>query len=137
MEHKIKKRLSRQELGYFLHTVANAVQRSGEIQDAELALLQTDFAKLELKCRPEADGITIKLEFKTDARRETLQEGLRESLPDPSGDYKALKKRMQATFKRLGVTIANNRIPDEPVDPYLSNRSPGNDPLPRPRSAAL
>jgi XXXCH domain-containing protein len=115
MEHKIKKRLSRQELGYFLHTVANAVQRSGEIQDAELALLQTDFAKLELKCRPEADGITIKLKFKTDARREPLQEGLRGSLPDPSGDYKALKKRMQATFKRLGVTIANNRIPDDPL----------------------
>ena len=115
MEHKIKKTLSRQGLGDFLHTVANAVQRSGEIHESELALLQTDFDKLELKCKPEADGITIKLKFKTDARREPLQEGVREPLTDPSGDYKALKKRMQANFKRLGVTIAANRIPDDPL----------------------
>jgi len=36
----------------------------------------------------------------------------------PSGApdaYKALKKRMQITFKDLGVAISENRIPSEPL----------------------
>lgn len=115
MEHKIKKTLSREALGRYLHTLANAVQRSDERHGPELALLQTDFDKIELKCKRDVDGIAIKLKIKTDARRAPPQEGDRETFSDPSGAYKALKKRMQATFKRLGVTIAANRIPDDPL----------------------
>jgi XXXCH domain-containing protein len=115
MEHKIKKALSRKELGRYLHTLANALQRSNALHDPELVLLQTDFDKLELKCKREADGMSIKLKVKTDARRAPPQEGNREPFSDASETYKALKKRMQTTFKRLGVTIAANRIPDKPL----------------------
>lgn len=115
MEHKINKTLSREELGHYLHTLANAVQRSEKADDPELTLLQTNFDKLELKCKREAGGITIKLKFKTDARRVPPQEGYRKTFSDPSGTYKTLKKRMQTTFKRLGAIIAANRIPDDPL----------------------
>jgi len=115
MEHKIKKTLSRDELGRYLHTLANAVQRSDERHDSELTLLQTDFEKIELKCKRKTDGIAVKLKIKTDARWAPPQEGNREPISDPSGAYKALKKRMQTTFKRLGASIAANRIPDDPL----------------------
>lgn len=115
MEHKIKKTLSREELGRYLHALADAVQRSEEMDRPELAMLQTGFDKLEIKCKPEADGIAIKLKVKTDAHQAPRQDLDREPFSDPSGAYKKLKKRMQATFKRLGVTIAASRIPDDPL----------------------
>ena len=68
MEHKIKKSMSREELGQYLHTLADAVQNAAEMDDQRLALLQTAFEKLELKCKREANGFGLTLKLKAELR---------------------------------------------------------------------
>jgi XXXCH domain-containing protein len=112
MEHKIKKSLSREELGQYLHTLADAVQNAAGMHDHRLALLQTAFEKLELKCKRETNGFGITLKLKADSREIPPKKKTPAASARPSGSYKALKKEMQATFKQLGLKIAQNQIPD-------------------------
>lgn len=113
MEHKIKKTLARDELSRYLHTLADAVQTTGAVYDPPFSLLQSAFDKLEFKCKREAERFEIKLKLKTNAKEERSIEGVDASPAATPGAYKALKKRMQATFKRLGAMIADNRTPDD------------------------
>jgi len=116
MGHKIKKTLSREALGQYLHTLADAVQNVTEIHDQQLALLQTSFEKLELKCKRETNGfgLTLKLKAKYSGNR---AKGKTPPVPSarPAGSYKSLKKEMQTTFKQIGAKIAQNQVPDDPL----------------------
>jgi len=113
MEHKIKKSLSREELGDYLHTLADAVQKATETHDQELALLQTAFERLELKCKREANGFGLTLKLKAESREIHSKGKTPVASAAPAGSYKALKKEMQTTFKQIGVRIAANQIPGE------------------------
>jgi XXXCH domain-containing protein len=113
MEHKIKKMLSREELGDYLHTLADALQNAAEVHDQPLALLQTAFEKLELKCKRETKGFGLTLKLKADSRGLPSKGKTPAASTHPAGSYKALKKEMQTTFKQIGVRIAANQIPGE------------------------
>lgn len=115
MEHKIKKTLSREALGRYLHTLADAVRNPQAVHDRKLAMLQDGFDKLELKCRRNAEKFEIKLKLKTDARGTPPMGEAHVSPPGAPEAYKALKKRMQATFKDLGAALSENRLPSEPL----------------------
>jgi XXXCH domain-containing protein len=115
MEHKIKKSMSREELGQYLHTLADAVQNAAEMDDQRLALLQTAFEKLELKCKRETNGFGLTLKLKAELGGTPVKEKTRVASVGPSGSYKALKKEMQTTFKQIGAKITTNQIPNAPL----------------------
>lgn len=115
MEHKIKKSMSREELGQYLRTLADAMQNAVTMDDQRLALLQTDFEKLELKCKRETNGFGLTLKLKADLGGAPLKGKTRAASVDPSEAYKALKKEMQTTFKQIAARIAANQIPDTPL----------------------
>ncbi len=115
MEHKIKKSLSREELGDYLHTLADAVQNAVEVHDQRLALLQTAFEKLELKCKRETKGYGLTLKLKADSRGLPSNKKTPPASTHPAGSYRTLKKEMQTTFKQIGAKITANQIPDAPL----------------------
>lgn len=115
MEHKIKKSMSREELGQYLHTLANAVQNAAEVHDHRLALLQTAFEKLELKCKRETNGFGLTLKLKAESGGIQSKGKTAAASARPAGSYKALKKEMQTTFKQIGRMIVENRIPGDPL----------------------
>ena len=115
MEHKIKKTLSRDELGRYLHTLADAIQNKDAGNDPPLALLQSTFNKLEFKCKRETERFDIKLKLKTDAKETRPMEDAGAASAIASEGYKALKKRMQATFKAVGRAVRENRVPSQQV----------------------
>ncbi|MCB2170101.1 MAG: GAK system XXXCH domain-containing protein [Deltaproteobacteria bacterium] len=115
MEHKIKKSLSREELGDYLHTLADAVQNAVEVHDQRLAILQTAFEKLELKCKRETKGFGLTLKLKADSRGLSSKGKTPPATTHPAGSYRALKKEMQTTFKQIGAKITANQIPDAPL----------------------
>jgi XXXCH domain-containing protein len=113
MEHKIKKSLSREELGDYLHTLADALHNAAEVHDQRLALLQTAFEKLELKCKRETNGFGLTLKLKADSRGLPSKKKTPPASTHPAGSYRALKKEMQTTFNQIGAKITANQIPDE------------------------
>ena len=115
MEHKIKKTLSRDELSRYLHTLADALQNKDAGYDPPLALLQSPFDKLEFKCKRETERFDIKLKLKTEAKAIRPAKDPETAPGLAPGDYKALKKRMQATFKEVGRAVSENRIPSQQV----------------------
>lgn len=115
MEYKIKKTLSRDELSRYLHTLADALENAEAVHDPQLAMLKNAFDKLELKCKREVERFGIKLKLESDDRGTPSAGPVRASSSEPSTTYKALKKRMQVTFKRLGAVIADNQIPNGPL----------------------
>jgi len=115
MEHKIKKTLSREELGRYLHRLADAVQNAETVHAPPLTMLRNDFDKLELKCKREAEHFAVKLKLKTDAKEARPIENVDASPVIAPEAYKTLKKRMQATLKEVGRAVSENRVPSEHV----------------------
>jgi len=113
MEHKIKKTLSRDELSAYLHTLADALQNAEAVHDHPFVRLPTTFDKLELKCKLEAERFEVKFKVKTDTLRKPPTGDGPASPSDKPQAYKALKKRMQVTFKDLATALSKNQIPSE------------------------
>ena len=80
-----------------------------------MALLQTAFEKLELKCKRETKGFGLTLKLKADSRGLPSKGKTPAASTHPAGSYKALKKEMQTTFRQIGTKITTNQVPDDPL----------------------
>ena len=111
---KIKKELEVTEVGSFLRELADDFDGRGDVFTADSGGQLQDFYKFELKMKREMTAVSLKLKIELEQPAgETVTGEMVEEAETAKPKYKQLKKEMQATFKTIKKSLAENRMPDE------------------------
>lgn len=124
MERKIKQSLPPEKVPAYLRHLADAMENRTSNLPSELSDLPEPIAKLEMKVKAR-DGrwnLTIKVKAAPPAAVEKpispagkAMEAFVCSAGKPEDDYNTLKKRMKASFKTIGGSLAAQKLPEPEV----------------------
>ena len=122
-ERKIKQAMPYEDVPAFLRQLADAIEKKADPLPEELADLPEPLAKLTIKGKPREDGWEMKVRMKAEAPpAPSLDDAAGPPADQRSGaagqpelSYKDLKKRMKASFKAIGESIENQRLPENGV----------------------
>ncbi len=128
-EYKLKKQMASKAVADFLRELAEAseTESNGAIVSGELADMIRDYNKVTVTIKRKSDQATIKVKVK----KQNSNASLGPDMPAPQTStkdnrkpkYKALKKRMQATFKSIQASLDQNRLPTEELVDQFSTDS--------------
>ena len=117
-ERKIKQAMAFEEIPACLRRLADALEKKDHNLPPELSDLPEPIGKLELKGKAGDGGWTLKIKIKADAPADplALEVGEDETAPasisaKPAIKYKSLKKRMKSSFKAIGESLDQQKLP--------------------------
>ena len=118
-ERKLKKELHLPDVVLFLKDLAAELAGESRGPESELAGMLDNVARLELKLKEKGARYSLKLKVEqrgADPDGKPRQDVGSQSAADgmePVESYKKLKKRMKASFRKIGDALADNRLPTE------------------------
>ncbi|MCB2184296.1 MAG: GAK system XXXCH domain-containing protein [Desulfobulbaceae bacterium] len=124
---KFEKNLSAQQAAAFLRDLADKIESGLVDQMEEVDLQFDDFKKMKIGIKRVDDLIEIKAKVKYSSLHhvaenpaESQPSALEEKVEPPA--YSILKKRMQKTFKALGVGLRAGKVPEKSlVDSFAAD----------------
>ena len=128
-ERKIKQEMPFETMPSYLRQLANALEKQTDGLPAELTDLPEPIVKLEVRGKARDNGWEIKIKIKAESPKgpepeDTSTHEARRTAPvaEPDVNYKSLKKKMKASFRDIGESLAAQKLPEpDIIDAFLSD----------------